>query len=107
MIDKAKLRQTVDEAMNGTDLFLVDIVVSPGNDITVEVDSASGVDIDSCAAITRAIESVFDREVEDYSPEVGSAGPTSPMRVRGQYDKNVGNDVEIRRATVENFAAPL
>ena len=74
---------------------MVDIVVSPGNDITVEVDSASGVDIDSCAAITRAIESVFDREVEDYSLEVGSAGPASPMRVRGQYDKNVGNDVEI------------
>lgn len=95
MIDKELLRQTVDDAMSGTDLFLVDIVVSPGNDITVEVDSATGVDIDACAAITRAIEAVFDRDVEDYSLEVGSAGLTSPMRVRGQYDKNVGNDVEI------------
>lgn len=107
MIDKAKLRQTVDEAMNGTDLFLVDIVVSPGNDITVEVDSASGVDIDSCAAITRAIESVFDREVEDYSLEVGSAGLTSPMRVRGQYDKNVGNDVEILTRDGRKFRGTL
>ena len=83
------------EAMAGTDLFPVDITVSGDNDITVEIDSPTGVDIDSCAAITRAVEAVFDREVEDYSLEVGSAGLTSPMRVRGQFDKNVGNDVEV------------
>lgn len=58
--------------MAGTDLFLVDISVSPGNDITVEIDSASGVDIDACAAITRAVEAVFDRDAEDYSLEVGA-----------------------------------
>ncbi|MEZ3576251.1 MAG: ribosome assembly cofactor RimP [Muribaculaceae bacterium] len=95
MIDKELLRQTVIESMTGTDLFLVDITITPGNDITVEIDSASGVDIDACAAITRAVEAAFDRDTEDYSLEVGSAGLTSPMRVRGQYDKNVGNDVEI------------
>lgn len=95
MIDKELLKKTVEEALEGTDLFLVDIAVKPGNNIIVEVDSAEGVDIDSCVAITRKIESVFDRDVEDYELEVGSAGLTSPFKVKGQYDKNIGNEVEI------------
>ncbi|MCM1066705.1 MAG: ribosome assembly cofactor RimP [Muribaculaceae bacterium] len=95
MIDKALLSTTVAEAIAGTDLYVVDIAVKPGNAITVEIDSPTGVDIDACAAITRKIESVFDRDVEDYELEVGSAGITSDFKVRGQYDKNLGKDVEV------------
>ena len=95
MIDKDLLAKTVEEAISGTDLFVVDIAVKPGNNIIVELDSAEGVDIDSCVAVTRKIESVFDREVEDYELEVGSAGLTSPFKVKGQYEKNIGNEVEI------------
>lgn len=95
MIDKELLTKTVEDAIAGTDLFLVDIKITPANDITVEIDSPEGVDIDSCADITRKIESVFDRDTEDYSLEVGSAGLTSPFKVRGQYLKNIGNDIEI------------
>ena len=95
MIDKQLLKDTVEEAIAGTDLFLVDVVVRPDNNIIVELDSVNGVDIDSCVAITKKIESVFDREVEDYELEVGSAGLTSPFKVKAQYDKNIGNDVEI------------
>ena len=95
MIDKQILTKTVEDAIAGTDLFLVDIKVTPDNDITVEIDSPDSVDIDSCADITRKIESVFDRDAEDYSLEVGSAGLTSPFKVKGQYLKNIGNDIEI------------
>lgn len=95
MIDKQLLRQTVDEAIAGTALFVVDIAVEPGNRIVVELDSPTAVDIDSCVAVTRKIESVFDRDVEDYELEVGSAGLTSPLRVKAQYDKNIGNQVEV------------
>lgn len=95
MIDKQLLAKTVEDAIEGTNLFLVDIAVKPGNNIIVEVDSVDGVDIDSCVAITRKIESVFDRDVEDYELEVGSAGLTAPFKVKGQYEKNIGNDIEI------------
>lgn len=95
MIDKQLLEQTVADAIEGTDAFIVDINIAPGNIITVEIDSATGVDIDTCAAITRRIESVFDRDEEDYELEVGSAGLTSPFKVKGQYGKNIGNDVEV------------
>lgn len=95
MIDKTLLTSTVERAIEGSDIFLVDIQVTPANEITVEIDSAEGIDIDTCAAITRQIEAVFDRDAEDYQLEVGSAGLTSPFKVRGQYVKNIGNEVEV------------
>ena len=95
MIDKELLKKTVAEALGDTDLFVVDITVSPANDIVVELDSPTSVDIDECAAITRRIEEVFDRDVEDYEHEVGSAGITYPMKVREQFEMNIGNDVEV------------
>ena len=98
MIDKQLLLKTVEDAIAGTDLFVVDVRVSPSNEIVVELDSPDGIDIDTCADITRKIEAVFDRDVEDYELEVGSAGLTAPFRVRGQYLKNIGNEVEILTA---------
>lgn len=95
MIDKQKLTETVLEAIKDTDIFLVDVRVTPAGEITVEIDSPTGIDIDTCARITRRIEEVFDRDVEDYELEVGSAGLTAPMRVRGQFLKNIGNPVEV------------
>lgn len=95
MIDKQLLTKTVEDAIEGSPLFIVEIDVKPDNNIVVELDSAESVDIDSCVAVTRKIESVFDRDVEDYQLEVGSAGLTSPFKVKAQYDKNIGNEVEI------------
>lgn len=95
MIDKDLLARTVEDAISGTDIFLVDVTVSPSNDITVEIDSPEGIDIDTCAAITRRIEETFDRDTEDYALEVGSAGLTAPFKVRGQYLKNICNEVEL------------
>ena len=95
MIDKQFLQKTVDEAIAGTDIFVVDITVSSDNNITVELDSPEGVDIDTCVDISRKIEDVFDRDVEDFELEVGSAGLTAPFKVRGQFLKNIGNEVEV------------
>ena len=80
----------------GDDLFLVDVAISADNHIVVEIDSYEGsVSIDNCVAITRAVEQAFDRDKEDYELEVGSAGLTSPLKVKAQYVKNIGNDVEV------------
>lgn len=107
MIDKELLNKTVEEAIANTDLFIVEIKVNPGNSIVVELDSETGIDIDTCANITRKIESVFDREVEDYELEVGSAGLTSPFKVKGQYLKNIGNEVEVLTADGRKFHGEL
>ncbi|MBN1464086.1 MAG: ribosome assembly cofactor RimP [Paludibacteraceae bacterium] len=95
MIDKNLVYQAVEDKIAGTDYFIVDVKVASDNTITVEIDCAQGVDVDFCTTVLRHIESVFDREVEDYALEVGSAGLTSPFKVLNQYKKNIGNEVEV------------
>ena len=95
MIDKQLLTQTIEQAIEASSIFIVDIKINPGNAIVVEIDSPENIDIDTCASITRKIEAVFDRDAEDYELEVGSAGLTAPFKVKGQYLKNIGNEVEV------------
>lgn len=95
MIDKNKIAESVEKAIAGTDIFLVDVNVTPDNRVVVEIDAPHGLDIDTCAKVTRAVEADFDRDVEDYELEVGSAGLTSPFKVKAQYMKNLGNEVEV------------
>lgn len=95
MLDKKAIEDFVAGVLENTDMFLVDVSVTKDNKVTVEVDGENSVSIDDCVKITRMIEGEFDRDVEDYELEVGSAGLTSPFKVRGQYVKNIGNDVEV------------
>lgn len=95
MIDKNELKAFIEDQLKDSEYFLTDIKVSPSNEITVEIDSLSPGDIEECVKLTRAIEETFDRNVEDYELEVGTAGLTSPLKVRRQYDKYVGRDLEV------------
>lgn len=95
MIDKEALAEFIEKKLEGSDMFLVEVKVTPRNEITVELDSDSVVDIDSCVSLTREIEKAFDREEEDYELEVGSAGITTPFKVYRQYVKNIGREVEV------------
>lgn len=95
MIDREKLTEFVSEALADTDCFLTDLTVSDDNDIVVEIDSEGSIDIDFCSALSRRIEEAFPRDDEDYTLEVGSAGLTAPFKVRRQWEKNIGNDIEL------------
>lgn len=95
MIDKEALKTFMESQLEGTQYFLTDLKVTENNDITVEIDSLSPGDIEECVRLTRAIEDKFDRDVEDYQLEVGTAGLTSPLKVKLQYEKYVGQDLEV------------
>lgn len=95
MIAQKEIEAVVNAQLEGTDYFLVEVSVSQSNNIVVEIDSFDSVDINFCIDLTRAIEQQFDREVEDYELEVGSAGITAPFKVDKQYEKNLGREVEV------------
>ena len=61
----------------------------------MEIDNDEAVSIDDCVELSRYIEEHLDRDAEDFELEVGSAGITSPFKVLRQYEKNVGNEVEV------------
>lgn len=78
------------------ELYIVDINIQPGNKILVEIDNEmGGVSIEDCVAVSRNIEHNLDREVEDFSLEVSSAGLTKPFKVFKQFKKNEGRTVKV------------
>ncbi|HOI48353.1 MAG TPA: ribosome assembly cofactor RimP [Prolixibacteraceae bacterium] len=101
MIAKEKIAALVHEKL-GPEMFLVDLTVSPTNIIHVEIDSFLGVTIDNCVAISRHIESNLDREQEDFELQVSSAGLDQPFKVKQQFIKNTGREIEL--VTTQNAA---
>lgn len=96
MIEKNVVSKLVEEKLASSDNYLVDVVIKPGNLIIVEIDNDEAVSIDDCVQLSRYVEEHLDREVEDYELEVGSAGITSPFKILRQYQKNIGNEVEMQ-----------
>jgi ribosome maturation factor RimP len=95
MMDKTVISKLAEDFLASSDNYLVDVDIKPGNIIVVEIDNDEGVCVDDCAALSRYIEENLDRDVEDFELEVGSAGITSPFKILRQYQKNIGNEVEI------------
>ena len=98
MIDKTALEQVINEALEGSKLYLVTLKVSKDNIIDVALDSDEDITIDDCVAVNDAVHAAFDRDEEDYELTVGSYGITSPLLLPRQYQKNVGYEVEMLTA---------
>lgn len=95
MIDTRKITALAEKRLEGTDLFVVDCTCTPGNEVELTLDSDTSVGIDACAELSRAIEAELDREAEDFSLTVMSAGIGSELRTLRQYRKLVGHSVEV------------
>ena len=74
MIRKETIETIAEEHLAGTGLRLVEVTVSEENEIEVIITREEGVSIDDCVALSRFIESKLDRDKEDFSLMVGSAG---------------------------------
>jgi len=90
-----ELLAVAERALEGTDMFVVDCTITPDNTIDLILDSDTSVSIDTCAMLNRAIGEAFDRDEEDYSLTVASAGIGEPLKLVRQYRKLVGESVEV------------
>ena len=95
MIETEKIIEAARRHLEGTDMFVVGCNATPGNDIELTIDSDTSVDIDACAALSRAVEEQFDRDNEDFSLTVASAGIGSELKQLRQYRKLIGRSVEV------------
>ena len=88
--------------------FLVDISVSKDNDIVLTIESENGkIELEDCVSLSRFFETKFDREVEDYSLTVSSAGLDQPFKVFKQFQKAVGTKVEVQIKGGKKMVATL
>ncbi len=102
MINLKGIIQTfVEKTIQDSELFLVDIRVS-GNErrskIAVLLDSDEGISIDQCAKLSRELSQKL--EAEDlgdlsYVLEVSSPGLDEPLKIKRQYLKNRGRELQV------------
>ena len=72
------------------------LYIGKDNDIILTIESEEGkIELEDCVSLSRFFESRFDREVEDYSLTVSSAGLDQPFKVFKQFRKAVGTKVEV------------
>ena len=94
-MDIKKLVEVVEEQIKGSDVFVVECTSTPSNEISLILDADSRVSIDTCVAVSRAVDAVFDRDVEDFSLTVASAGIGEPLKLLRQYKKIEGSPIEV------------
>src|SRR6187431_2405637 len=81
-----------------TEIFLVELQVSPANDIKVFLDADNGITIDKCIRINRALYKRIEEELlpdGNFSLEVSSPGVDEPLKLKRQYKKNIGRTLEV------------
>lgn len=95
-----EFRKRIEELLNDfletrKDLFLIDLKISAGDDITVILDGDNGVSLQDCLDASRAIEFNMDREEHDFSLQVMSAGLSEPLATPRQFAKNIGREIDV------------
>jgi ribosome maturation factor RimP len=95
------------ENLQGTDKFVVDVLVKTGNRIYVFIDGDHGVTIADCVGLSRFIESHLDRENEDFELNVSSSGADQPIRLPRQYPKNIGRSLHLKLADDQEVTGKL
>ena len=89
-------------------LYLIDVTISKDNDVEITIESEEGkVELEDCVAISRFFETQFDREQEDHSLTVTSAGLDQPFKVLKQYIKAIGKKVEVQLKGGKKMVAVL
>ncbi|WP_223551451.1 ribosome assembly cofactor RimP [Aestuariivivens sp. NBU2969] len=79
-----------------SDLFLIDFTISSDNKIKIIIDGDQGVTVEDCMFVSRAIEHNLDREEQDFSLDVMSAGATSPLVKKRQYKKHINRTLKLK-----------
>ena len=88
--------------------YIVDVKVSKDNDVEITMESENGtVELDDCVAVSRFFEGCFDRDKEDYSLTVTSAGLDQPFKILKQYIKAIGSKVEVQLKGGKKIIATL
>ena len=103
-MDEAKLRKVIEQKQEEddyNDCYLVDIEYNqPQNRLTLYIDSDSGMTLKKCQAFSRHVEAYLDESLvlgEKYELDVSSPGVGRPLKLKRQYQNNIGRDLKIKR----------
>lgn len=97
---KEKLTQLAEESLLNPAQFIVEVVASSRSHskITVIVDGDNGVNIDDCHRISKELSARLDEldfGADHYVLEVSTPGLDHPLKLKRQYQKNVGRGLKV------------
>jgi len=95
-----RVRELVEEKIaDRPELFLVEVRMLPNNKLIIHVDGDEGISIQDCAAISRHVGFHLEEEnsiEQAYNLEVSSPGVGEPLKLKRQYEKNIGREVSVK-----------
>lgn len=94
MIERKRILQQVESLTEGSDIFLVDVLVSRDT-VQVFVDKPAGITIEDCSALSGRLQSVMGNELDEYNLVVSSPGLDHPLKIPEQFIRNEGKEVEV------------
>ncbi len=95
MIDIKQIIASAEAKLEGSDMYVVNATCSPTNEIELFIDSDTKVSIDACIKLSRAIEEEQDRDAEDFSLTVASAGIGSELKLQRQYNRLLEAEAKV------------
>ena len=96
MITKEQIQSLVEQHLQGSEYSLQRLEIDKENNILVEIDRLGTVDVDVCAELNQYLVGELDKAgAGDYALEVGSVSLTDPFISVIQYQKHLGDEVEV------------
>lgn len=99
---EASVQDLVEDIIRSSEIELVDIEYvkeGPFKYLRIYLDKAEGITVDDCADVSRALNKKLDDVdliKEQYFLEVSSPGVERPFKTDADYQKNIGNFVEVK-----------
>ena len=95
-----RVKELIEEKISDRpELFLVEVKMLPNNKLIIHVDGDEGISIQDCAAISRHVGFHLEEEntiEKAYNLEVSSPGVGEPLKLKRQYEKNIGRELSIK-----------
>jgi len=100
-VEKRVIELVEEKISDRPELFLVEVKMLPNHKLIIHVDGDEGISIQDCAAISRHVGFHLEEEntiEKAYNLEVSSPGVGEPLKLKRQYQKNIGRDLSVKLA---------
>lgn len=95
MITKTQIEQLISDKIKDTEIFIVEILFKNDNEISIYLDSPTGIAIENCVEISRYIRQSIDEE-DNIALTVSSPGLDQPLKILQQFEKNINQKVQVK-----------
>ncbi|MES3019826.1 MAG: ribosome assembly cofactor RimP [Bacteroidota bacterium] len=100
-IEKRVIELVEEKIADRPDLFLVDVQMNGGGQLSILIDGDNGVAITDCVAVSRHVGFHLEEEntiEQAYNLEVSSPGLDVPLKSHRQYQKNINRSLSVKLA---------